>query len=370
MVKTTRNSAPPSPIKVQLSGPDSPLSAAKTPLRFVILGATGFVGAALIRKISDLPPGTVEVRALIRDSKRFIIPSSPFQWVEGDLLEISKISKIRKKLFFNEPHGVIHFATRQTDFNGEGFHKVNVEGTASLLQTLPQSTQWLIYGSSASVYGQCAQQGTGENSPVTPQTELARSRRAAEELILTWMGLSRRSAFVLRPRFILGAGDRFTLPAFLKLFQQGIRIGNGNQRYSVIEVSDYAAIILKLAQYLTTRAVTRIVTPLNIGYSQSVSFNELAAAAAKELGTPNLLRFKIPISNFLLQSFRTLRNLPFQIPRLEKLTTQLELVGLDHYLSMDGLEQIIGKEIPARNPLEIVSQTMKNLKTPSGDQKL
>ena len=328
------------------------------PLRLVILGATGFVGTALVRQLSKLPAGTVEIRALLRDSKRWSErPSLPnLRWVPGDL------SAIPQELFFKEPHGVVHFAVKQFDPKREGFQNVNVNGTASLLQAFPDSTQWIIYGSSASVYGQDSQQRLTESTPLNPQTALARSRRAAEELILNAMNSSHRSALVLRPRFILGDGDRFTFPGFLKLFRMGVRISHGTQRYSVIDVADYARIITQLAKRLAV-ATHPVHAALNIGYALDISFNELAAFAAAQLGTPKILRFRIPVSEPFLQKFRKSLALiearetsAFRlglIPRLERLATQLELVGLDHTLSVGRLEHLIGAEITGRNPWSI-----------------
>lgn len=342
----------------------------QSPLRLVILGATGFVGTTLLRKILDLPPGTVEVRALIRDPKNLRIAASTanscFKYFKGDLLNIPK------ELFFKEPHGVMHFATKQVDTDKTGFSQINIQGTTALLLAIPPTTQWIIYGSSASVYGQSAQRGAREDHLLSPQTALARSRQEAEELILTSMTSANRSALVLRPRFILGEGDHFTLPGFINLFRKGIRVSHGNQRYSIIEVSDYAEIILKLARYLTLKMDSHttkhsICSALNIAYSQSVSFNELAAVAAKEMGTPEILKFKIPIPDPVLH---ILRGLPFQIPRFEKLLTQIELVGLDHSLSVKALEQLIGNEILARPPLTLVNQAMKHLIQNTGDQNL
>src|SRR5262245_46464626 len=125
-------------------------------VRVVLLGSTGFVGTAILHALQSRG-SQAQVRALARGAGRIRMPG--VEVIEGD------IESLPEKLFFSEPHVVVHFATKQIDSDGSGFERTNVEGTKRLMSRLPASCLGVIYGSSASVYGQGAQSGLREDHP-------------------------------------------------------------------------------------------------------------------------------------------------------------------------------------------------------------
>jgi nucleoside-diphosphate-sugar epimerase len=232
-------------------------------LHLVILGGTGFVGSAIMRRLALLPPGSIEARVLVRSVKGKSLSHFPdVTVIEGSLPDIPP------SLFPKEPHVVVHLATKQIDHDRSGYTYNNVLGTRSLLRMLPASTMGLIYASSTSVYGQGPHEGVRErDARLDPKTDLAKSRAAAESAIISAMSDRRKSAVILRPRFILGLEDRYTLPAIIKMVKAGFLIGSGQQAYSVIDVDDYAEIIVRLARRIAatdeTRDGTRLCMPAN-----------------------------------------------------------------------------------------------------------
>ena len=308
-------------------------------LNVVLLGGTGFVGSAVLRVLAEEP--AVRVRALVRDPARFA-PPRPVEIVEGDARNAPT------DLFPPEPHVVFHFAVKQVDADGAGFAS-NVEGVADLMEKLPNSTRGLLYGSSASVYGQGPQTDETEDAPLRPETPLARSRAAAERVILEGARARGMGAYCLRPRFILGPGDRHTLPGLIRMVRRGVQPGSGRQRLAVIGVDDYARVLVRLGRRLSVEPEQ---APLNVAYARSVSLDEIVASIRRRFSLRQP-RVRVPVS---LASTRLLRKLPFR--SLGGLATRLELIGLSHTLDVGRLQARVGGDLLAREPLEVLDEAL------------
>lgn len=331
------------------------------PLRIVLLGATGFVGSALLRRLAARPAGSVEVRALVRDLRRappqaFVVP------VEGALPAAPP-----RALFFEQPFVLVHLATKQIDADGTGFEDVNVRGTARLLEALAPgapgvSCRGIIHGSSISVYGRGPQEGLTEDAPLRPETPLARSRAEAERLITLAAVLRGASAFLLRPRFILGRGDRHTLPGLLALLGRGVMIGSGEQAFSVIDVDDYGEAIARLAARALARAARGepLRTPLHVGYARPLRLVEILEALATAFDLP-LPRRRIPAWRPALD---LLRRIP--LAATEALATRLELIALPHHVRVDALAREIGSDITEKDPREALRAAVEAMRTQAG----
>lgn len=314
-------------------------------MRIALLGGTGFVGQALLRRLAG---NEHEVRALARDPSRLV--------AEGVEVVAGSLEELPAALFAHEPEVVIHFATKQVDQDGRGFQATNVAGTERLLAALPASARVVLYGSSLSVYGQGPQRGEAEQAlAIRPATALARSRAAAEERILAWAQERSASAHCLRPRFVLGRGDRFTLPGLRRLTAQGRTLGSGEQRFSVIDVDDYAALILALAQEALAADEPRQ-GGLHVGYQRPLSLAELQSALAEGFDlAPPRRRLRLPIT-----AANALAALP--LGGLSKQAVKFQLVGQDHYVSVERLRGLVGDTIVARDPREVTVAAIEWLK--------
>ena len=310
----------------------------------MLLGATGFVGSAICRRIGNAGQ-RIEARALVRgDLARLASPHI--------VSVLGQLGEVPRELFPAEPYVVIHFATRQVDSDGTGFAKVNVEGTRSLLQSLTPGCMGVLYGSSLSVYGQGPQEGHDEDAPLCPETALAQSRVEAERLILEEAERRGWSVFLLRPRFVLGQGDRSTLPGIYKLLRRGIGIGTGKQAYTIVDVDDYAAMLLRLAERVAVRAAEErpCRSALHVGYAQPVTFDDMVSVLAERfsLSAP---RLRVPVGAGFC---RFLRRGPSR--SLQSLATKLELLGLPHHVCTDRLAQELGEPygIVQRDPMVVL----------------
>jgi nucleoside-diphosphate-sugar epimerase len=313
------------------------------PIQLLLLGGSGFVGRALLREIATYPAGSVRVRALLRTPSA--VPDYPFlEKVEGSL------ERVPRDLEPVGPYVLVHFAVKQIDGDGTGYLATNVEATRALLQTLGPTLAGIIYSSTMSVYGQGAQEGVTESAPPRPETALSRSRRQAEALIEEVARARRISAFLLRPRFVLGEGDRFVLPSLAKLLQKGISVASGAQRFSVIDVTDYARVIVRLAEHAAElhRVGAPVQEALNVGHAQPVSFEEIAGVLRETLGIP-APRWRLPVS---ARVTRFMRQIPLRT--LDQVATRLELVGLSHWGDPSALAAKIGHDIVGQDPMRTV----------------
>jgi len=316
----------------------------------VILGATGFVGSAVLERLAAMPPGSVRANILVRNKNK--IKPYPFaEYYTGEL------PCIPDGLFPSCPHVVLHFANKNIDRDGTGF-EINVQAAKALIHAANQWTIGIIYGSSLSVHGQGAQNGVKETDAVNPQTPLAKSRLSVENALREYAAISGKSVLLLRPRFVIGKGDAYTMTTFVEIFKRGFMAGSGNQKYSFIDVNDYAQIILSLSSVVTEwhHAGCGRCTPVNIGYRKPVSLNELYAIFKDTFGTTERTLLRIPSYGWL-PGF--IRSLPFRGAR--QMATRLELLGFSHYSDVSLLASLTGEDIPAKDPVAVIKENLKNM---------
>jgi nucleoside-diphosphate-sugar epimerase len=315
------------------------MSMTPEPLRIVLLGGTGFVGRAVLRRIGSEHGRNIEVRALVRNESA--------ELPQGVTKVVGSLEALPKHLFFTEPHVLIHLATEQFDRDGRGYGN-NARNARLLLQALPSSARAIVYGSSASVYGQGGLFGADERTNLSPETALARSRCDTEQILLEGARQLGRSAYVLRPRFVIGQGDAHTLPGLSRFFAKGLTLGSGEQRLTVIHVNDYAEAILRLA----ARAATSLPSQraLNVGYREPAQFRDFAAALEAKS------RLTIPVSR---RGYALLRR--FSGPKLAALITRFELFGLSHHLDVSSLAELVGHDLTDQNPRAAIERARAEL---------
>jgi nucleoside-diphosphate-sugar epimerase len=301
----------------------------------VLSGATGFVGSAVLRLT-----GRYRIHALVRGAHRLrhLPPSASVRIVEGD------VRTLPGQLFPRQPHIVIHLATKQVDSDGTGFEETNVEGTRRLVEGCNQATRGILYGSSVSVYGQDQQIDLEESAPLRPETALARTRARAEQLVLDAAAGLGIAAYCLRPRFIVGQGDRHTFPGLVRMVRRGIQPGGGRQRYSIIDVDDYARVLLALAGRIESGQANERIA-LNVAYSQSPSLNEIVSVICTEFGLARPW-MRIPVHRWMIGGLRRLPGVA-----AGSLATRLELFAFSHTLRVDRLRARIGGAIPGSDPV-------------------
>lgn len=310
-------------------------------LRVVILGASGFVGGAVLRALAAEPGDkAAEVLSHRAPPARFDFASS----------HRGSLTALPADLLPPAPHVLIHCASKQIDRDGSGFRE-NLAGINNLAAAVNAHTRGVIYASSYSVYGEGSQRGIDEQAPLRPQTELARSRVAAEQRLAHLAEETGVKVVVLRTRFVFGVGDRHFLPGLSRLLRSRIGIGPGSQRYSLIDVDDYAAVIVGLARRLLAGGAD--FSPwqaFNVGYREPAAFEDISWVLRQRDGVPPP-RLRLPIGERLLERLARLPS-----ARLRQTVARLRLLGLDHYGSGVRLSALLDEPLLRQSPLEALAR--------------
>src|SRR5207244_1542661 len=180
-------------------------------MRVFITGATGFVGGALARALSQ---NGADVHALARPrADRSALDGMPITWHEGDVTVPKSLNGALANAMW-----IIHAAGRlgQSGMSEDLYRKINVDGTRNVLAAAlcAGSKVRVLHVSTPGVLGRTTKEPATEDLPYAPSNSYERSKVAAEKLALKFAagGLP---VIVARPGFIYGPGDHHVL----KLFQ-------------------------------------------------------------------------------------------------------------------------------------------------------
>ena len=185
--------------------------------KLLITGATGFVGASLVRYFfgkagTIIASGQSEIPVLLPASIRYLR------------------ADIRRPLLPVQANMVVHAAALASDTaTPRDLRAANVDGTRHVFEATKESRVF-VYISSSSVYS--PREEMHEESEWVDYHALSpygRSKRLAEDWLLQ-QDWSKRTLIILRPRAIYGMGDRQLLPRMMRLVRGGRIYIPGNMR--------------------------------------------------------------------------------------------------------------------------------------------
>jgi nucleoside-diphosphate-sugar epimerase len=205
------------------------------PDRHVLLtGATGFIGSAVACALAGRPD--IELSVLVRDPAR----KPETRRLIGDLTKPDSLIGSCQGI-----DTLVHTASCVgTDL--EQCTAVNDRGTTALLREAARAdVRWIIYLSTAAVYGQGPHRDVEpEQLRPAPRSPASRTRLAAEDAVRAAGGV------VLRPHFIYGAGDRWFVPALVRLIRLLSGLPNiDHVQLSTIAVDDLARALAGLVTH-------------------------------------------------------------------------------------------------------------------------
>ncbi|MFJ3585117.1 NAD-dependent epimerase/dehydratase family protein [Streptomyces sp. NPDC090127] len=227
-------------------------------LRVVLTGATGFVGSRVLHALATTARETgrrIEVRALGRsvpagggpaggagDATPDAEPARAPLGVTWTPVDLTDRASLREAA--GGADVLIHLASRISGDEAQ-CAAVNVEGTAALVDEAVHhwGVDRLVHLSTAAVYGPGPHRGIAvdEIAPA-PTSPASRTRLAGEAPVLAAGGT------VLRPGLVLGAGDRWVVPALAELLARvPARWDGGRGLLSLVDVDDLARLIATLA---------------------------------------------------------------------------------------------------------------------------
>ena len=183
--------------------PDSHLAG----LTVAVTGATGNVGTALLRRLTDPASGVAEVRGLARRQPPAEAPYDGVRWHLVDLRRPTAETLLPS--FLDGVDAVVHLAwALQPGRQPERLREVNVDGTRRVMQAaVAAGVKHVVHMSSLGAYAPAAVgQRVTEDWPVTgiPSAQYSRDKSAAEQVVRQVVGRRTGTTLtVVRPTLVL-----------------------------------------------------------------------------------------------------------------------------------------------------------------------
>jgi nucleoside-diphosphate-sugar epimerase len=247
----------------------------------LVTGASGQVGSHIVEQ---LVRDGWNVRGLARsDASAGAVRLLGADPVRGDLFDRDALTAAARGVDI-----IFHTAAAITERGGwESYRRMNVEGTAAIIDTAATSGARLLHLSSVAVYGSGGRYGktrTHEDvalGTLGEHSHYARSKRESEQLVMDAHRSGRIWATAVRPDVIYGPRDRQFVPRVAKALRFGVVpvIGGGRSTLAVVHASNVAegAILAATNDAAGGRAY-------NLANDHDVTFRDFYRLAGEGLG--------------------------------------------------------------------------------------
>lgn len=215
----------------------------------VVTGATGFLGAVIVRQLSERG---AKVRALARRPGRdlYIRDLPDVAVVRGDVTDYAQMLAV-----MNGADYVIHSAAALSG-NIETQSTVNVHGTYNVARAASAcGVRRMVHVSTISVYGYRYRTDVTEECPHDPGADPYHVTKSGAERTLTNIATSYNLDYsIVRPGMIYGPYSHTWTERMFSLAQRGVWLGDGSGSAYPVYVDDVADLCLLL---LTHPAASR-----------------------------------------------------------------------------------------------------------------
>lgn len=266
-------------------------------LKVLVTGATGFVGAAVVRRF--VGENHVRVRAVTRSAE--LASSDGAEWVVVPELNAST----NWTASINGIDAIVHLAGRahvmreKTPDAVLEFRRVNVDGTLRLArQAASAGVRRFVFLSSVKVNGE---RGTfRETDTPEPSGEYAVSKHEAELGLRQIARETGMEVVIIRPPLVYGPGVRANFRTLIRAVALGIPLpfGSTRNRRSFVGIDNLVDFVLTSMQHPDAANQTFFVSD-----GEDLSTPELIRHLARAMNSPTRL---IPVPEFLLNALATL----------------------------------------------------------------
>lgn len=253
--------------------------------KVIVTGGKGFIGSHLVHELHRLGADVRIVDSGIGTQKR-VLPSK-VKIHEIDVCDTKSMIPL-----FEDVEYVFHLAAipnvSYSIEHPKETHRVNVEGTLSVLEAAQQSgVRRVVFSSSSAVYGNQGEVQLHEKLSVTPESPYGLQKYMSELLCRMWSELYQLPTVSLRYFNVYGPGldpegeYALVIGRFLKLRQADKAltiVGDGEQTRDFIHVQD----VVRANILAATSSNVGNGEVVNVGAECNTSINELA----KHFGGP------------------------------------------------------------------------------------
>lgn len=207
-------------------------------MKYLITGATGFVGPYLIKKLIDAGH---TCRCLVRaGSKTKIFQNASVEIVTGDITKPESLTGIADNV-----DRLLHLATigHMSNFTvtEDMFHAINVQGTINIMnEALRGGVKKIVHCSTVAAMGICDEIPSTEETKCNPHHPYGRSKLAAENEVKRMVAEKGLPASIIRFSMVYGPGDPRDILKLTRMAKKGLfpKIGNRPKLTPLIHVDD------------------------------------------------------------------------------------------------------------------------------------
>lgn len=233
----------------------------------LITGATGFIG----HRVAAATAAAGHERRLA--VHRRVLP--PDAHPGAEVLAIDLTDPRSMRTLCDSVDVVLHCASHVSD-DAALCDAINARGTRAIVEESVRSgVHQIVYVSTAAVYGDGRFERVADGAlQPRPASAASRSRLRAEREVL------RVGGAVLRPYLVYGSGDRWFIPAYVRLSSMiGGLVDGGGARLSLVDVND-------LARAVVAASDTGVNGIFHAGHPEPVTLHDLHTTVAALLGLP------------------------------------------------------------------------------------
>lgn len=250
-------------------------------MRYLITGATGFIGSHLAEAFVQRGRS---ITALVRPgSDASLLERLGIDIVRGELNEPATIHRA-----LEDVEVVLHCAAKMGNWGPvEEYRKVNVEGLRTLLEASKGlGLSRFIHMSDLAVYPLKDHHGTDESAPLsrTHADGYAQSKMEAEKVALEYYRDFGVPIVLLRPGYVYGPRDQKVIPSIIQGLREGWLSypGGGDQAHSILFIRNLLDAVLRAIH--AENAVGEI---YNLTDGEHITKRQFVEAIADSLGLPH-----------------------------------------------------------------------------------